>query len=128
MVGIRTVAALVSLGTSLYGMAVAGYWDSIVHLAVGIAGPNIILVTAGVILLLDSVVCFFGFTNAFYVSAVLSAVIILLEVAQSIPLAGTAFVVGAILCVVTIGLDILGARRKSVVSEENHPLNLPVFG
>lgn len=91
------------------------------------------LLGLGVVLILVSLVCFLDWTKAFYASAVLSALGIL-DIVAAGPSPGSAeFEVGAVLLsvslgVLTIALDVAAARRKTFVPEEDHPLNLPVFG
>jgi len=91
------------------------------------------LLGLGVILVIDSLVCYLGWTKAFYASAVLSALGILDVVAAGPSPSGPEFALGAFLFSVSLGLltialDIVAARRRTFVPEENHPLNLPVFG
>ncbi|MDA4112931.1 MAG: hypothetical protein OK474_02690 [Thaumarchaeota archaeon] len=84
-------------------------------------------------MLVDSLVCFLAFSRAFYISALLSVIVaflVLVSVAASwqtwtsYPATPASILLG----LATVVLDIIAARRKTYVSEENHPLNLPVFG
>jgi len=77
-------------------------------------------------LLVVSAVCFLGPKSLFYLSAMFSGV-----------LAGTVYAladftaivaVTLVLCAAALVLGVLAARREASVSEQSHPMNLPVFG
>jgi hypothetical protein len=140
---LRTVAAALSLVNGAWSITVGAYWNQIFGAELGsdlgcagscsLFGVAHIVLVLGVILLVDSLVCFLAFSRAFYVSALLSGVVLFLVLVSvaagwhlwaSYPSAPFSIVLG----IVTIVLDVVAARRKTYVSEENHPLNLPVFG
>ena len=125
----QSVAAAVSLVNGVWTAAAGAYWSHAFGASTRLnTGENPILLVLGVLILLDSLVCFLGPLEAFYASAALSFVSIVGIASWGAPLASGGFLVSAILAAATIGLTIQGARRKTVVPEEDHPLNLPVFG
>ena len=89
---------------------------------------NAVLLALGVILLLDSVACYVGWTEALYASAALSFLIVLDIAIGGAQFATAGFAGSLLLGLLTMALDILAARRKLFIPEEDHPLNLPVFG
>jgi hypothetical protein len=133
VVGIKTVAALVSIANGIWGVVIGVYWHTVLpqnpfpgvstvsHL------PQEIFLALGIVLILDSLVCLVGWPRAFYVSAGISLLVLLLEWAFNLD-GSTAFLGGVALAAVTIGLDVVAARAKKVMSEADHPMNLPVFG
>jgi hypothetical protein len=133
LVGLRTLAAVVSLVNGAWGILSGIYWYRFYHPA-AFPGPNtdtslnLIVLSLGIILLLDSAVCFIGPSVAFYASAVLSAILLVYELSLSISFGSAETILAIVLALATIVLDVAAARVKKVVSEENHPLNLPVFG
>ena len=79
-----------------------------------------------VVLLIVSAACFVGPRTLFYVSSMLSAV-----------LAGAVYVLTDFTVVVAVTLalyaaalifGLVAARRETSVTEQGHPMNLPVFG
>ena len=97
--------------------------------AIQISGlQNLALIALGVVLLLDSIACYVGWTEAMYASAAVSLLIVLDIAIEGVQLASLAFAGSLLLGVVAIAVDILAARRKLFIPEEDHPLNLPVFG
>lgn len=89
---------------------------------------GVILAVLGVILVIDSVIALVGPGFVFYSTAVLALSIDAVEVLwNSSVTTGTLYI--------TLGLTSLSAAlslaatfRKSGVSEQSHPMNLPVFG
>jgi len=130
MVGVKTVAALVSMVNGVFAAAIGAYWGKVAPASSGAAGgPDGLLVSVlGFILLLDSLVCLLGSSKAFFASAGISLLIVILEAAVGIQVGSAAFIAGLGLALVTVGLDVIAARTKKVISEADHPLNLPVFG
>lgn len=138
---LRTVASAISLIDGAWLIYAGWFWSRTFFFPVptpvtsvsSLPFSNWLLLGLGVVLLLDSLVSLLNWSVAFYVSAVL-AVLAVLEVVVAGPSpAGAQFEAGAVLLSVllgalTIALDVLAARRKSFVPEEDHPLNLPVFG
>jgi hypothetical protein len=142
---LRTVAAALSLVNGIWIIAVGAFWHQLLSLPlVGLGcvgscslfGVDYIVLVLGVILLVDSLVCFLAFSRAFYVSAALSALVLLLVLfsvwgsisSMQVWVNYPAIPVSIVLGIVTIALDIAAANRKTYVSDEHHPLNLPVFG
>jgi hypothetical protein len=134
MVGVKAVAALVSIVNAVWLIYAGASWNALfgVQCHLSACGDNWTIVGLGAVLLLDSLVCIVGVSKAYYVSAAISALAVLL-VGESIPQSGVqftsaAFILTAILAIVTIVLDVIGARSRKIIAEEDHPLNLPVFG
>jgi hypothetical protein len=124
----KTLAAAVSL---LDGVCVAvggAYWRDAFGISAGHASSNFVLLALGIVMILDSAVCFTGVLEAYYASVVLALVALLGVVTWGAHLGSAGFLVLLLLSVLTVALDALGARRKTHVPEEDHPLNLPVFG
>jgi uncharacterized membrane protein len=141
---LRTVAAALSLINGIWIIAVGAYWNQLFSLELGditcagscLFGVDHIVLVLGAILLVDSLVCFLAFSRAFYISAALSvlvlffvlfsvwAAILSIQAWENYP----AIPVSILLGIATMVLDVIAANRKTYVSEENHPLNLPVFG
>lgn len=83
----------------------------------------------GVILVLDSLVCFLGLRSAFMLGGVCSAAM------SSITLynwagasGGEVWVALVVLSLLSIVLDLLALRPKSSLREQANPMNLPIFG
>jgi hypothetical protein len=139
---LRTVAAALGLVNGVWVIAVGAYWNQIFSIGSGDisctgscypAGTDHIVLVLGVVLLIDSLVCLLAFSRAFYISAILSVLVLLLVLALTAGLSlawasHPAIPATIILGIATAVLDVIAARRKTYVSEENHPLNLPVFG
>ena len=131
MVRVGTVAAGVGILAGLWTVAVF-YLDGVAHTcpATGCPPPGlsgVVVPALSVVLVLDSLVCFIGPKSFFYASAVLSAVL-----AASMLL--TPYLEPLILYL-TVGLlglgfvlSVVAARWETKVSEQSHPMNLPVFG
>jgi len=130
LIGIRTAAVLVSAGNAVWLIIAGTFWSSMGGAAcsTGGCGNALGVQVLGVILLAVSVVCYLGFGRAFYGSAGLSALAIVVAAVYSATLADAAFGVTAALGVAAVAADIAAAMKKAVVDEQNHPLNLPVFG
>jgi hypothetical protein len=130
MVGVKTIAALVSIVNGVWVIVAGTYWYSLFgaqcHLSA--CGGNLALIGLGAILLLDSVVCLIGLSRAFYVSAGISVIVVFVDATFSIQFSSAGFIVTCALALVTIALDLVAASRKKVIAEADHPLNLPVFG
>jgi hypothetical protein len=129
---LKSVASAVSLINGVWLVAAGAYWNQVFSfplLGLGTRqADNLILVVLGVILVLDSAVCFRGWVEALYASAAISALAVVGIAIGGIQLATPAFAFSAFLGLLAIALDILAARRKLFIPEEDHPLNLPVFG
>jgi len=128
---IRRLAATVSLLDGVWGIAVGVLW---VHLfgappwqtSQVSGGVDFAIVALGAILVLDSALCFWGISSAYYVSALLS-VVMLVFVPGGIQL-GDLFLTSVAAAAITVVLDALAARSREYIPEKDHPMNLPVFG
>jgi len=89
-------------------------------------GTDYAMVIVGALLMLDSVLCFMGFSGAYYVSALIS-VLMLVFVPSGIQL-DSLFLISVLLTAITVVLDALAANSKDYILERDHPLNLPLFG
>lgn len=142
---LRTVAAALSLINGIWIIAIGAFWNQLFGLELGdvscggscsLFGVDHIVLLLGVVLLIDSLVCFLAFSKAFYASAALSALVLLLVLfsvwagisSMQAWINYPAIPASILLGIVTVAVDVIAARRKTYVSEENHPLNLPVFG
>lgn len=88
---------------------------------------DVVVPALSVVLILDSFVCLVGPRRVFYASAALSGVL-----AASVLLGPS---LETMVLYVTLGLlsvefvlSIIAARWETKVSEQSHPMNLPVFG
>jgi hypothetical protein len=132
---------LVRLGTgaALAGL-VAGVWNVWAYLqecrgpvcpAFQAAPPGTegtaVLVMA-VILVLGSLATFLTPASLFYLTASLGLLIDAIEVLNYSVIGAGSFYVTMILVTLSVALSILAATRRAVVSEQSHPMNLPVFG
>lgn len=142
---LRSVAAAVTLVSGIWGIALGVYWNQIfvvgsgiscVHCFLSAPGWDVLVALIGLILVVDSALCFLSFSKAFYVSAMLS---VLMTVSVALPVwsitvspavwgsyASLPFTL--ILGISTLVLDLSAATKKTYVAEADHPLNLPVFG
>jgi hypothetical protein len=138
---LRTAAAAVSLVNGAWLVYAGWFWLVTFFFPIPISAgsppvassTNPELLALGIILVLDSVLCFLDWDRAFYASSVLSALgvldILLAGPSPSSPYFVTAvFLLAVSLGAVTIVLDVVAARRRTFVPEADHPLNLPVFG
>lgn len=134
----RTIAALVGLIAgawvlwgSYYGTIGRGQFCP--YGAGTCTGPaslppaNIFVVSLAVLLVLDSALSLVGPRIAFYASAGIS---ILLggSIVPSSSLVDPTVIVALGLAASTCVLGLVAARRRTEVSEQSHPMNLPVFG
>lgn len=126
---LKKVAAAASLLDGAWTVAAGAFWRQIFGTSSRVhSADNIILLALGIVLVIDSLVCFRGVLEAFYASFVLAIVAALGVVSWGVNLGSAGFVVTALLAAVTVIVVALGARRKTRFTEEDHPLNLPVFG
>jgi hypothetical protein len=126
---LKKAAAAVSLLDGAWTVVAGGYWRQVFGATSRMhSSDNIILLALGIVLVIDSLVCFRGVLEAFYASVVLAIVAALGILSWGVSLGSAGFAVTALLAVLTVILDALGARRKTSFTEEDHPLNLPVFG
>ena len=132
MPALRPVAAVVGIATAVWGVFLGFYWRGPVDFLVGhetrpVVSNEVILVVS-VTLLVISHICLLGPRVLFYVPAGLSAVLAVAVYGAGVSGSGLLFVVTMALCAGTVALGLLAARKRAGLSEENHPLNLPVFG
>lgn len=80
------------------------------------------------LLILASFVAFVGPPILFYVGSLLCLLIDALEVVNYSSIAPGSLYLSLVLITVALVLDIAAARHKTSVSEQSHPMNLPVFG
>ncbi len=129
---LRSAATAITLVNGVWAIAAGAYWSRIFTFVPNVSGPlsseNVILLALGVILLLDSIACYMGWTEALYASAALSLLIVLDIAIGGVQFASPMFAGSLLLGLLAIAVDILAARRKLFIPEEDHPLNLPVFG
>lgn len=82
----------------------------------------------GVVLAADSLVALVGPRRIFYSSALLSALLAGSDWIGSGSTTSTAILLTVAAAAVTLVLAIVAARFEPEVSEQSHPMNLPVFG
>ena len=81
-----------------------------------------------VVLLLFSLATYIGPAFLFYVTATAGAAIDCLVAINHTSIAEGSFLVTLILVTASVVLSVASATRRTTVSEQSHPLNLPVFG
>ena len=81
-----------------------------------------------VILVLISLTTFIGPAMLFYLTAAVGVAIDALVAINYYSIAVGSFLITVILVTVSVALSIVSAMRKTSVSEQSHPMNLPVFG
>jgi hypothetical protein len=90
-------------------------------------GGTVVLGLA-VILLVISLAEFLAPPALFYLSAVVGAIIDATEVLNYSGIASGSFAVTVILVTLSLALSLASATRKTGISEQSHPMNMPVFG
>ena len=79
-----------------------------------------------VVLLVVSAICFIGPKSLFYLSAFFTAI---LGVSAYLTTDMTGILqLTLLLYAASLVLSVVAARRQAMVSEQSHPMNLPVFG
>ena len=81
-----------------------------------------------VVLVLVSLATYVGPSVLFYLSAVVGAIIDALVMVNYSSIAEGSFLVTVILVTGSVVLGVVSAMRRTSVSEQSHPMNLPVFG
>ncbi|MDE1852152.1 MAG: hypothetical protein KGI38_00175 [Thaumarchaeota archaeon] len=81
----------------------------------------------GVILAVASILSMVGPRKVFYFSALVS-VLVVASIGVALSGLDTTAILTVGLALVNLVLDIVAARRETRVSEQSHPMNLPVFG
>lgn len=82
----------------------------------------------GILLVIDGIVCFVGFRQAFPVGVIFSVLTVALVVVgwgSQINAEAASVVVAALIALV---LNIAAVRSRGAMSEQGNPMNLPVFG
>ena len=122
------IAGAVGVINGAWATAAGALWTSLFGLTGDHGtGSSALMIALGLLIIISSAATFVGPPQALYAPAAFS-LIAFLGIATSGADSGGAFYLSALLAVVSIVLDILGARKKVYVPEEDHPLNLPVFG
>ena len=118
---VKTVASAASLATGALG-AYAGFVSSAPE------GNQTLLGSLGVLLILTSLVCFYGANLAFAGSAVLAGIMFLVAlISWSGDFSGLEWAT-LILAIIAVALGMLAFRSTQDISEQANPMNLPVFG
>jgi len=91
-------------------------------------GEGTIVLALASILVVVSLATVVGPAAIFYVSAALGLVIDAIELLNYSSISLGEFYVTVILVAMSLGLSLVAARRRTGVSEQSHPMNLPVFG
>ena len=91
-------------------------------------GPLFPVLLVGVLLVVDSGICFVEKWFAFPLGGLLSVITIVLVVSQWSVLEAFYVSISIVISVVALILDAKAAVSQSRLSEQEHPLNLPVFG
>jgi hypothetical protein len=86
------------------------------------------LLIIGVVLLLDTALCYFGGNSGFFVGALLSFLGGLPLFLFPGLLLTPSMTLVAIVSVATVVLDILALGSRTRLAEQSHPLNTPIFG
>jgi len=81
-----------------------------------------------VVLVLVSLATYVGPSVLFYLSAAVGAIIDALVMVNYSSIAEGSFLVTVILVTGSVVLGVVSAMRRTSVSEQSHPMNLPVFG
>ena len=130
MIGIRTIAALVSNLNGIWIFILGTFWEGLTGSVCTLRTcSHLPLQVLAIVLVVDSLACFLGWSRAFYLSAIVSVVsLFVAALFASTAFTNIGFEATIVLTAVVIALDIAAAIHKARVSEEAHPLNLPVFG
>jgi len=90
----------------------------------------VLMLPLGVVLVADGLVCFAGFRAAFYAGGLLSvamAALVLYHWAGGTP-PNLGFTALSLVSLLALIADILAITSKKKLTEQQHPMNLPVFG
>lgn len=121
---LRSVAIAVGIVNGAWAAAAGVYWAQVFGVS---GGPNPGLIALGLLILISSAASMIGPPDALY-GPVIFSFIEIMGIAVFVTDVGSVFDLSLVLAVATMVLAFLGARKKSFVREEDHPLNLPVFG
>lgn len=123
MVRVTTLASGASALTGL--LAVAAWFDGLTPLHDTWVALTLAL---ALVLIVDSLLALVGPKRIFYSSAVISALLATSEWIGSGSGAGAGTLLTVVAAGVTLALSVVAARFDPPVSEQSHPMNLPVFG
>ena len=113
--GVGVLAGLLGLGIGSFGFSPAhGSWVWVVAVV-------------SVVLVVESSVALVGPRLAFYIQAVLAALLVATEWGASDGVSPALLLV-VLAGAATVALGILAARHEQRIPEQSHPMNLPVFG
>ena len=121
---LRTLAAAVGIVNGAWAAAAGVLWSQVFGVS---GGPNPGLIALGLLIAISSAASLIGPPDALY-GPVAFSLFEILGIAVFATDVGSAFDLSLVLAVATMALAFFAARRKSFVPEEDHPLNLPVFG
>jgi hypothetical protein len=89
---------------------------------------ELVLLAVGAVLAIDSLVSFAGLRVSFIVGAILSAAVLLVQVAEWGTFSTEYAVIAVVFSVLALLADAVASRPSRELSEKDSPLNLPVFG
>ncbi|MBI3859838.1 MAG: hypothetical protein HY296_06360 [Thaumarchaeota archaeon] len=134
MVKSSTVGGVLGLVTGFWTLG-ASYFDGVaMHCPLGgcpYTPPSylgIAIIALGGALVSSSAVSFFLSRNVLYVSGGLSALVGVLVLINASQIDSTVLWITLLLSALTAAVDFVAARSRTAVSEQSHPMNLPVFG
>jgi hypothetical protein len=87
-----------------------------------------VILGLAVVLIIGSLATFLAPAVLFYVLAAIGLMIDAVEVLNYSAIGSGPFYITLILMTLSAALSVLAAVRKTTVSEQSHPMNLPVFG
>ena len=125
---VATIAVIVSIVDAIWGIAVGVAPSQTIQRSL-VAPWDWLVIALAVLLLVGALISLTGIPAAFYASAALAVlVVIAVVVSERAALADTGILVTVVLGAAAVAADVLAVRMRPQISEENHPLNLPVFG
>jgi hypothetical protein len=89
---------------------------------------QLVLLALGAVLAIDSLVSFAGLRVSFILGAVLSAAVLLIQVAEWGTFSTDDATVAVVVSALALLADAVASRPSRGLSEKDSPLNLPVFG
>ena len=132
---VRRIAGAANLLDSLWTLYVVLDYTSTVRYCPAFGCPSVLndwvlasLLVIGVLLLIDSVICFTGRWLAFPLGALLSLLTVPFAVLQCSTLGPAYSSIAIILGILALVLNVMAILARARIPEESHPLNLPVFG
>lgn len=134
---------MVRLGTAAGGLGVlTGLWTAVVSYVERPLPPcpsagcppsgftiyGVAILALSIALIFNSAVSFVWHRKVFYVSSLLSVILTLVVALDVNSIDPAFFWVAVVLDAVTAVANLFAARVSTAVSEQSHPMNLPVFG